>query len=121
MRLKNFFKPTKGKIAVLIILFFLAIFVNVVTARSRVAIQKGIEINELKVKIFEGIETVLFYPAYLLAIHIIVPKTHVGPSGFLWISPVETLLLFTVMIFYWYLLSCLLIFVYERLKKIRKR
>ena len=120
--IKQFLKPTRVKIILLIILISLAISSSVAGGRERIAIIRGgNEINEFKVQIFEGVETVLLLPIPLIGKVIITPETPIETSvSFDLLYPLsfkEGLLMFTMLIFYWHLLSCFLVFVYEKIKK----
>jgi len=123
MTLKKFLRPTRGKIIIVIVLFFLAISVGIAGGRARVATHEGDKINELKVKIFESVEMILLLPVYLVGKFIIAPKVPFSQDIIIYpISLTDTLLLFISVIFYWYLISCLIIFIYERFKeKLRKK
>lgn len=106
--LKNFLKPTKGKLVVFVLIFFLTIFLH------------GIVVK-LEAKALEIVERIL--SPHQLWYRYITPLPP-DPAGIL-IHPYTILLAilgFIAGLIYWYLISCLIIFIYERLKeKLRKR
>ncbi len=118
MSFKDFLKITKGKIVLVIILCFLAIYVGAIVIRSEFEIDTRIEVNEWKVKALRGVEIILIGPVYSIVRY---------ESGLIFFSEDVTryitlgdiFLIITIsvlLIFYWYFLSCLIVFVHERLK-----
>jgi len=91
--LKDFLRPTKGKIAVFVLIFFLAIIFSL-------SIYIGTTVGKV---------ARILSPHYWLSSYI---------------TPVDRLafLVFIVDLIYWYLLSCVIIFIYGKLKeKLRKK
>lgn len=119
MSLKDFFRLTKGKIVLVIILCFFAIYVGAVVLRLEIEIEKGTEVNGLKFKAFRGLELILISPIYLAIKYRIVPiffsediARYITLGDMLLITVV-----FILLIFYWYFLSCLIVFVYGKLEE----
>lgn len=109
--LKDFLKPTKGKLIIFGFIFLLTIFL------------RGI-VTELKIKTLEVIEKILS-PHYLL--YTIVENWQIpspisfGPIFGAIFYYLFIILAFAFGLFFWYLIACLIIFIYERLKeKIKK-
>ena len=86
--LKDFLKPTKGKIVVFVLIFFLAI-------NFSLTIYIGTTVGK--------VERILC-PHYWLS-------SYIAPADRL------AFLLFITDLIYWYLLSCLIIFIYARVKE----
>jgi len=106
--LKDSLKPTKGKLIISGFIFFLTIFLRGIVVKS------GIEFLEI-------IEKALA-PHYLLYSYITPPPSPGGDVVFHPHTILLTILAFIVGLMYWYLISCLIIFIYKRLKeKVRKR
>lgn len=114
---RQFLKPTKEKIILVIILFFLTIFISVLQGRARVELHRGIAVAEMKVKILENIKTFFLFPFYLIGKYMIIPRTPPSFDIIYLPSLPEILMLFISTILYWYLLSCLITWIYDNFKK----
>lgn len=119
VNLKQFLKPTRGKIALIIVLFFLEVCLHLTVANLRAEIYGGAEINKVVLQILKSVETILLCPALLAIRFIIAPKAFPKDSaslGVYLIPLADTLLLFILVILYWYLLSCLMFFLHKKLQ-----
>lgn len=118
MSFKDFLKITKGKIVLVIILCFLAIYVGAHVIRLEVEMDRGVEVSKLKVKVLESIGIILVGPVYSIV------RYEIGLIFFSgditrYITLGDIFLIITIsvlLIFYWYFFSCLIVFVHERLK-----
>lgn len=121
MSFKDFLKITKGKIILVIILCFLAIYVGVHVIRLEVEADRGVEVSKLKVKALESMGIILIGPVYSIAKYeiglIFFSKDIVHYMTYITLGDIFLIVIISVLsLFYWYFLSCIIVFVYERLK-----
>lgn len=121
--LKEFFQLTQGKIILIIFLCFFAIYLGITLIKLEAEIDRGLEVSLWKVKLLQGIEIILIGPVYSIAryeINLIIFSERITR----YITLKDMLLIITIsilLIFYWYLLSCLINFIYKNLIEKRKQ
>lgn len=112
MSWKQFLKPNRRKIILVCFIFLFTIFL------------RGIVIK-VEIKSLELMEKILS-PHYLLYVTIETWRTPWGtPLPFISLSPILGVILyyllvissFVIGLFYWYLIACLITFIYEKLKR----
>ncbi|MFH1657243.1 MAG: hypothetical protein ABH919_02145 [bacterium] len=114
MRLKEFLKPTKEKDVIFFVIFFFTIFL------------RGI-VNETGLKFLQTIEAV-FSPHYflyesggnfiILILRDFLPSA--GPLSII-LSYAFLIMPFIIGLIYWYILACLIVFLYDKLKNKGRR
>jgi len=103
MKWKNFLKPDSRRLIIVAFIFFLTIPL------------RGI-VNELRIESLKIIEKILC-PHYLLYFLITPPNVSGADIVLTSFDLLLTILAFVGGIVYWYFLSCLIIFVYDKLKE----
>jgi len=117
MSFKDFLKITRGKIILTVIISFLAVYFSIFMVKLGSEIDRGIEVSELKVKAVQVTEIIFTIPFFLITGYTISIFFSGQISSYLSFGDMLFIfLLFLILIFYWYFLSCLIVFVHERLK-----
>ena len=118
MGFKDFIKPTGGKIILLIVIVFITVFIGILAGNARVDRVREVGDSEIRVRIFESIEMVLMFPRDLITRYAITINN--CPPSIDLLCPLslkEEVIMEISSVLYWYLLSCLMIFGYKKLKK----
>ena len=102
MNLKEFLRPTKGKIIILILIFILSLFFGFKESYVSVEMEGGYRHLEFNKVFFPLSQNIYYIPSYGLS-HII-----------------TFIVIYLCGIIYWYSLACLIIFLYQKIKSIKK-
>ena len=123
MSFKEIFGLTQGKIILAIIISFLTVYFGLFMVKLVAEIDKGIEVSGLKIKAVQVAEIILALPVYLITGYTISIFFSGHISSYLSVGDLLFLfILFFLLVFYWYFLSCLIVLFYKRLKiKLRQK
>ena len=123
MSFKEIFGLTQGKIILAIIISLLTVYFGIFMVKLVAEIDKGIEVSELKIKAVQVAEIILALPVYLITGYTISIFFSGQISSYLSIGDILFIfILFFLLVFYWYFLSCLIVLFYKRLKiKLRQK
>ena len=117
MSFKEIFRLTQGKIILAVIISFLAVYFGIFMVKLTAEIDRGIEVSELKFKTVQVTEIILALPVYLITGYTISIFFSGQISSYLSLGDILFIfVLFFLLVFYWYFLSCLIVLFCERLK-----